>query len=171
MQETLREQTGFIFNPCRRNATPRSKALFAETGSILPAEIAASRIKSGANVNLSRATDALADGVRPTSCYLLIVGVLGATASLHRPRPRTGGLESSWRRSKWEGSGRGASGMSCSRSYHLRMEGKWSRVKCSQERPTRRASSRGALILKSSSWRSAKNPAEHLKLQARLASA
>lgn len=35
LQETLREQTGLIFNPCRRDATPRSKALFAKTGSIL----------------------------------------------------------------------------------------------------------------------------------------
>lgn len=34
LQETLREQTGFIFNPCRRNATTRSKASFAKTGSI-----------------------------------------------------------------------------------------------------------------------------------------
>lgn len=130
-------------------------------------------------ISVVQQTRALADGVRPAGCYLLVVGVLAATPSLQRHR-RPGnttcpagfrGLGSSWRESKWEGSGRRASGMSCSRSDHLWMEGKWSRVKCSQERPTRRASSRGAFILKSSSWRSAKNPAEHLNLRARLASA
>lgn len=34
--------------------------------------------------------------------------------------------------------------MSCSRSHHLLKEGKWNRVKRSQERPTRPASSRRA---------------------------
>lgn len=126
-------------------------------------------------ISVVQQTHALADGAYPTSCYLLIVGGLAPTPSLHRHR-RLGnaacpagfkGLESSWRKSKWEG-GRRASGTSCSQSDHLWVEGKWSRVKCSQERPTRRASSRGALILKSSSWRSAQTPAEHLNLQARL---
>lgn len=50
--------------------------------------------------------------------------------------------------------GRGASGTSFS-SRHLRVEGKWNRVKRSQERPARPASSRRAFLR-------AENPAEHL---------